>query len=433
MNARAYSLCVQPDAAGASPEGERPAGAGGAEPSNTAPQNYIPLKLKVLRVGVDSLYLSARGKLYQDWQNRLVTLKEKAQSPEPAERSQAQVKIGDHLFEVKDRGSRFYAFILEDNAFHIQQGKGEGLPLAYVQVRAEYLAHAKLDLILEGLRFVLNTLGHVNGDLLVSRVDLCVDFVPPCPMDSWPPRAWISRASDISPHYGNQKLNGWSIGKGSVMSGRLYDKLLEIMQKSRAFYFLGLWKAKGWIAGEDVWRLKTQFRREVLEQLGVGSPLSLESKLQGLWRYFTEDWLRLAVPSASDHNPTRWPTHPLWCALAAVSWGQDDQLRLKRFRKQRIPRDERLFPAAMGYLASFMAREKIEDFGEGVGEFLTRMRAFVGGEYRYGKDFERALSDRVAAKGRLYNTIDNTRLSAEEREAQAAAYRRKRDGEDGIS
>lgn len=242
----------------------------------------VPLTLKVLRVGVDSLYLSAYGKLYEPWKDKLEALKELAQSSEPAQRAQAQLKIGGHLFEVMGSGTRFYAFVLADNLFHIQLGKGEGNTgrLAYVQVRAEYLAHADLSTIVQDLTFILNTLSKVQSDLLVGRADLCIDFVPPCPMDGWSHRAWVTRARDMQPHYRHQKLTGWSIGKGS-MSGRLYNKLLEIQQKSGSVYFFELWKAKGWTGEEDVWRLEAQFGREVLEQLGVRSPESLADRLQG--------------------------------------------------------------------------------------------------------------------------------------------------------
>ena len=432
MNTRDDIVDSQPAGAAAGSDAMRPTGGWGAEPSNTAPHNYIPLTLKVLRIGVDSLYLSVRGKLFEDWYGRLVVLKEKAQLPDLAERAKAQVRIGDHLFEVKDRGSRFYAFILEDNAYQIKLGKGDTVPLAYVQVRAEYLAFASLDAVLADLRFILNTVGHLRDELVVSRADLCFDFVPPCPLD-WLERAWITRARLIETHYYNHRLNGWSFGRKSIMSGRLYNKLLEILQKSHALYWFELWKARGWIDGEDVWRLEGQFEREVLEQLGIRSPASLIENQQGLWRYFTEDWLRLAIPNECDHNPTRWPTHPFWLAASAIPWGLDDQPRLKRFRRQRIPRDERLFPAALGYLASFMAREGIEDFGEGVGEFLTQMRAFMDIKGRpEGKGCEQLLEDRRLAKGRLFNTIDNTRLSKKELEAQAEAYRRAQGGEDGI-
>jgi hypothetical protein len=78
-------------------------------------------------------------------------------------------------------------------------------------------------------------------------------------------------------------------------------------------------------------------------------------------------------------------------------------------------------------------REDIEDFGEGVGEFLTQMRAFMDIKGRPdGKGCEELLDERRLAKGRLFNTIDNTRLTKKEHDAQAEAYRRARDGKDGI-
>lgn len=54
---------LQPAGADAGADAQRPTGDWGAELSNTAPHKLHPAERKVLRVGVDSLYLSARGKL----------------------------------------------------------------------------------------------------------------------------------------------------------------------------------------------------------------------------------------------------------------------------------------------------------------------------------------------------------------------------------
>ena len=109
-----------------------------------------------------------------------------------------------------------------------------------------------------------------------------------------------------------------------------------------------------------------------------------------------------------------------------------EQPRLTRFRVERVPRDERLFPAAIGYLASFMAREGIEDFAEGLGAFLTHARLFHDSKGRIeGKDFEAQLGEKVAVKGRLFNTINNRAKDSATREQvqrDAQAYRRAKDG-----
>jgi hypothetical protein len=426
---------LPPQAGGAdAPAGRTAAPGRGAESSNTAPQKYNADAFRLLRCGIDSLYLSFRGELSLDWFARLTELKEKAQSESKKEQSLAQVKIGEHLFEVADRGSRFYAFVLRDNAFSISVSRGTAVPLAYAQVRSEYLAHQPLEAIVEALRFVVNTLGKVKGSPLVSRVDLCADFVPPCEMDGWTHRAWVTRARVIRPHYVNHRFTGWSIGEGGPLVCRLYDKVFEIVTKSQAVHLFELWGAAGWEMSTPVFRLEAQFRRDVLDQMGLKSVEQVTRNLRGLWRYFSEDWLRLTVPDDSDINPTRWPTHPLWAALSSLPWGESEQPRLKRFRKERLPRDERIFPAALGYLSSFMARERIEDSGEGLGTFWQALREHFDSKAKHdGQSFEDLLQTRVAAKRRLYNTLDNTlkdpaRLAAIR--AQAEAYRRAKDGDD---
>jgi hypothetical protein len=253
-------------------------------------------------------------------------------------------------------------------------------------------------------------------------------------MDGWTQRSWITRARIIRSHYVNHEFTGWSIGDGGQLVCRLYDKFLEVITKSAAVYLFDLWAAAGWDSDQPVFRLEAQFRRGVLDQLGISTVDHLQTNQRGMWRYFSEDWLRLTIPDDSNKNPSRWPTHPLWNKLATVPWGDQDQPKLKRFRKERIPRDERIFPAGLGYISSFMARERIEDWGEGLGEFVHQMRGYmdiVGS--KIGKDFGDLLQERIAAKGRLYNTLDNT-LKDPNRNAEitahARAYQKAKDGDD---
>src|SRR5689334_21478262 len=73
----------------------------GAPPSNTAPDNSSP-SFRLLRWGIDSLYLSYPGELAESVKANLRKLKLKAQGSEQ-EASKAQLQIGDHVFEVKDK------------------------------------------------------------------------------------------------------------------------------------------------------------------------------------------------------------------------------------------------------------------------------------------------------------------------------------------
>lgn len=81
----------------------------GAPLSNTAPANCMePDSSSLLRVGVDSLYLSYPGALSDDAAIRLKVLKELAQSREADSQKLAQYAVGDHLFEVNDRGDSLF-------------------------------------------------------------------------------------------------------------------------------------------------------------------------------------------------------------------------------------------------------------------------------------------------------------------------------------
>lgn len=417
--------------------------AAGASPSNTAPANCIspptppspPALFKLLRYGIDSLYLSYPGTLSHEWEQDLERLKGLAQSDEPFERSTAQVSLGGHLFEVKDKGKGRYPYVLVDNCFHLQVSRAtaKSLPLAYVQLSSELPTAMSVSDAEQALRFIVNTLGRVDGEAQMSRVDLFIDFVSDVSMESWHRDAWVTRAQDIDTYSRQRAFTGWSIGLGGDIGARLYDKTLEL-KKSRKDYLKPLWSVAGWVPGQSVWRLEFQFRREALKELGVTTLPSLLTHLFGLWRYATGSWLRLTVPNPDDATQTRWPNHPLWDRLAVVSWGAADGIPLGRLRKARLPSDESLFVNGLGGLTSFMASQGITDLGEGFGEFLAHAERFHDTQTSQpGRNLRGYVAAKVADKARRFNTLRNETREAEHerqnrRHQQAEAYRRAKEG-----
>lgn len=406
----------------------------GAPPTNRAPDNYIQPKFHPLRYGVDSLYLSFPGILAPDWEEKLRKLKILAQSESEHESALAQVVIASHLFEIKDKGKGRFAFVLVDNCFHIQVSTGQSLPLAYVQISSEYLAHVGEAKAEEALRYIVNTLGVVKEPANISRVDLFVDFVTDVELDKIDERHWITRSHGLDKHWRHGRFSGWSIGLGGDISARLYDKTLEIEKVSKKYYLHELWKQNAWNGENVVWRMEFQAKREPLKQLGITKFADLEKHQASLWQYLSQDWLRWAVPQETDSNQTRWPNHPLWDAISGVYFRDLDQPRLKRFNPARIPSDKKLFVDGLWPLTSFMAREGITDLGEGVGEFLANVEAhhwIPGHDKSHG--LRRYVNQKVKAKGRRYNSIDNRKDNAQARHetAQAAeTYQRMKDGED---
>ncbi len=107
----------------------------GTPPSNTVPHNSNNEYFKLLRVGVDSLYLSYRGELLPEVKERLAKLKQLAQHPEADQQAQAQYAIAGHIFEVKDKGTSIFPYVLEDGAFRISLSRtSKKTPMAYVKL-----------------------------------------------------------------------------------------------------------------------------------------------------------------------------------------------------------------------------------------------------------------------------------------------------------
>jgi hypothetical protein len=400
-------------------------------PTNRVSNKYSTEDFKPLRWGIDSLYLSFTGELRLEQEDRLNKLKKLAQSQRIDEQGLAQIALAGHVFEVKDKSSGLFPFALEDNCFRIQlsRASSKSMPMAYVKISSAYLTHKSVEEIVDDLRAALAELGSADYMPKVSRIDLFVDFASSIDMESWGRQAWVTRAHAVNQYSVKERFSGWTVGLGGDMGARLYDKVLEIITSDKG-YLIPLWNAAGWDGKLPVWRLEFQFKREVLSQFKVQSLSSTLSHLNGLWSYATTEWLKLTIPTEGDSNRSRWPIHPLWGCLASVDFETVGGPLMREFSAQRIPSDRRLFDHGFSVLTSFMAREQITDVSTGFEAFKTSMLDYLHGrainDGVYVDDF---ISERVAAKARVFNTVLNATDEASAIEAQANAYRRAKDGQ----
>jgi hypothetical protein len=398
-----------PDGCGAPPA--EPGSEQGAPPSNTAPDNSkenVPSGFRLLRLAVDSLYLSFPGDLTPEVLAVVQKLKTLAQSEHPDHQAQAQYPLGSHIFEVKDKGARLFPFVLEDNAYRIQLSKpGKRLPMAYVKVSAEYLAHkGPVEVGIE-LQALLAEFGQLSGSNVVSRIDLAADFGSPVVMDSWLRSAWVTRATEIHSYAKDQRFTGWTIGMGGAIACRLYDKVQEICHSGKA-WAMNQWLPMGWTPGEPVWRLEFEFKRDFLKERGLSSLDSVLGNLNGLWSYATTEWLRLTEPNEADATRSRWPTHPLWIDLASLDWESAQSVRLDKCSNARNPTELRLVTLVLGSLTSFMAMHNIADRNEGIDALLHKLyEHYSTVASRNGLTFDEYLAKRQALKAREFNTVIN--------------------------
>jgi hypothetical protein len=419
-----------------------PAVTEGVAPSNTTPDEYKEREdtgYKLLRVGVDSLYLSFYGTLLTAAQQELILSKHAAQSGDPAENAYAQWVIGKHVFEVSDKGRPGYAFILRDNAFQIalRSGDGNRLPVAYVQVSSEYLAHHRLEEAVKTICSIIGDLAETDEFPVISRIDLYADFQTSTDISAIPRDAWITQATGIDTYARRGKFTGWVFGAGGILSARLYDKTAEIEQKSGKTFFHELWKRSGWDGQSTVWRLELQFRREVLSQFKIWGFDQLKEKLGGLWLGVLDSWLRLVVPDPTDSNRARWPLHPLWVKLSEIRWRLDDVPLTRSYTPARVPALDKLYRTFTALLTSFMTVRGIKVYGEGVVALMESCREFHEGWCRdkLNISFEDWLAQKLALKARQFNTRANKRTIREEAstsdevEKNASAYYKQSRGE----
>ena len=425
----------QPPAAG-------PASLGDAPPSNTASHGYKGNGDKAyrgLRIGVDSLYLSFHGDLFPAVDHGLALAKYAAQSKNPDEQAQAQWTVGKHVFEVSDKGRTGYAYILRDNGYQIALRSGDSgrLPVAYVQVSSELLAHQPLAAVFEDIRTIIEELAEGDSTGAISRIDIYADFATGTDIGALPREAWITQAGGIDTYSRRGKFTGWVFGAGSILSARLYDKTAEIEQKSHKTFFYELWRRCGWEGQSSVWRLEFQFRREVLTQFCIWNVDQIEDKLGGLWQAATTSWLRLVVPDPSDSNRARWPLHPLWERLSGIRWRLDDVPLTRSYTPARVPSLDRLYRMFTALLTSFMAVRGLRVYGEGVVALMENCREWHETWCREKLDieFEAWLEQKLALKARQFNTRTNPRgirqeaTTSEEGEKHATAYYRQTRGE----
>lgn len=400
----------------------------GSMPTNRDPYNSNNDYFKLLRFGVDSLYLSYKGDIFPEVQERLTKLKQLAQHPEADQQALAQYTIAGHIFEVKDKGSSVFPYVLEDGAFRIQLSRSsKQLPMAYVKLSSRYLSSVTPKEAETHLRNILNELGTLTDSAHVSRLDLCADFVSNENMESWGREAWVTRGKSIAAYAINEQFTGWTVGLGGVIACRLYNKLLEIFESGRDD-LLPLWQAAGWGAGESIWRVEFQFRHDVLAQHGLVSLDSVMANLNGLWSYASTEWLRLTIPNPDDQTRSRWPVHPLWGFLSSVDWETDGGALARSFKATRVPEDKRIFSLGVSSIASYMAKYGITDYGEGLDRFIYDLKGHLQAKGHFvDLSAENFLLDKVRLRGKEFNTILNrskeewTRLEADE---TAAAYRK---------
>ncbi|MBL4571865.1 MAG: hypothetical protein JKY86_02180 [Gammaproteobacteria bacterium] len=420
----------------------------GTKPSNTVPPTSInQSSTRILRTGVDSLYLSYQGDMHADAAIRLSELKHLAQSDKGSDAVLAQFKVGDQLLEVLGHGRPPYTYVLVDGWFRLEVAKEDAvrLPMAYCKIASSLLTAMGHDSAVDALNNVISAIGSTDSQPNVSRIDICADFTTDHPLDQLAEREFVTKARSFSRHTVAREFSGFSFSAGSPTSGRLYNKTLEMVSKNRPRPDLELqWRQSGWDGVQDVWRLEFQFRRETLAAFKLVPYKDAVSALPDLWKYATRNWIRHTLPSSTDDTQSRWSTSPFWKSIQGAEWDEGIPNSMSRTYpdKGRTPSDKFLFVNGLSTLTSFAAKEGYINAGEAMEAYLEAAREFhdnrSGESAAKGRkkgadvDFAEYFRQKIESKRRSYNTAENRPLDDGVHPADKAVareYKKRSDGE----
>lgn len=361
-----------------------------------------------LNKGIDSLYVSFKGTLKEDIKAQLEEKKIQAQSSDEKERALAKMTIDDHCFEVKDKGKGLYAYVIVDAWYHIQVSPSERktLPPVYVQISSDVLSRIGIDDAMTQLRNIIKTFLIKLDSETISRADLFIDFITDVNLEAIREIEWIRRATRLDRYWMESIFTGWSIGLGGGISARLYNKTKEI-ETSHKEYLKSIWQPKGWSEGQTVWRLEFELKRIFLKQMSVNTLTDLIQTCNDLWRYCTNNWLRLVIEGDSESR-NRWETHPLWNMLQQVKHQPGDYTGIMRsISKGRIPNERILFLNGLGYLTDFAAIKGFDNIDElTVLGFLFDLRIYLQSYIKHigtYKNYTDYLEAKINLKKRKYN------------------------------
>jgi hypothetical protein len=405
----AIQVGSQPEASASGSVADAASASAGAPPSNTAPANGNSdgnnPDTKIVGAGIDSLYLSFPGKLNAGVQSLLDRLKDQAQSRDPDLRSLAQYTVGDWIFEVSDKGARYFSYVLTDSRFRmeISRSSAESMPMAHVQVSSVALASIGVFSAVAELNLILSKMGELAGEPTVSRADLFVDSVTVHDLTQVEDCQWVTRARSVARYTQEGRRSGYVVGRGGDLLLRLYDKTLEVTRSGKN-HAERSWKQSGWDGTSVVWRTEMQFRRNALRSSGISTVGQLMAACGGLWHYSLEEWCRLSIPDPSDSKRSRWITHPFWNAIIGVDdFRRYSKIKRTSIRRGRAPSGKWFVDYFVGVLTSFMAVYEITNTAWALQDLVDLANIVLRERARHGGvEVPRLISQKVAQKTRGY-------------------------------
>jgi len=340
----------------------------------------IPAKpSSVLASGVDSLVLT----IDVSWSDTsFFEYLDSQKAIAKQEKKDIAVFLGDResenrlLFSLKPFGHKGHEWILQGDGYSLTIGawlEPQSRPGINATIRSETLWSLGPEPAVNILLDLLVSSGARIRKVKFSRVDLCLDYL--MPEKQWSKnlkkyKVCRSRCSCNWDDFGS--LATLMVGKTKVV-GRLYDKPLEIRQKSKKFWMYDVWGLDSVPEGFLIIRIEGQFRREAIKELGIDSMTALFGCLDNLWAYFTRSWLKFQNNPGKHHLLRK--TLPFWKTIQNGFYGVQDAHPLIRCKSLQTKKKQ-IAAQVYGLLNSFIAIEQ-EEADAAIGQETTLNNSFA--------------------------------------------------------
>lgn len=275
--------------------------------------------VRVLASGVDSLNLALDVKWSDDFIFEILELTKdnalKLNKPIPFV---INIPSRDEqlLFNFAPHGTKGYKWLFSSNefAFRLYDAlEPKSRPNVMVEIRSETLWRRGIQ---ESLDIINEALKRWGGDVLnrkTSRIDLCMDVLIPAGL--WNESLFanmVARARNVAKYTKNDELQGVQIGKGKL-TGRLYDKALEIETASHKTWMYLVWGIKEVKEHERAIRIEFQLLRETIKELGFDTIDETIQNLEAIWAYCSKEWLKFQANPGKHHTQRK--TLAWWCQV----------------------------------------------------------------------------------------------------------------------
>jgi len=258
-------------------------------------------------------------------------------------------------YEVKPFGKEGYQWVLTSPEYAIKLGNWtapRSRPSAMIDFRSETLWMHGLVESIDRILTLLQSVGAHASNVRASRIDVCVDLMIQAGLwDRMLEDHAVTRARNKCARHNGRDFTGFEFG-GNEFRCRIYDKDLEIRQKSKKVWMYDIWNIDELPEQLRVIRVEFQLRREILRELGIDTIWSFVNHPRNLWAYCTHCWLKFTDDPQTE---TRFQvTLPFWETVQEGFMGGQCGNPLIRAKAVNVSRKQ-LAQQLMGQFTSLIA------------------------------------------------------------------------------